>query len=382
MTELSWVEVDARRLAANIEGFRRLVGPEVLLAPTVKANAYGHGIVQAAQAFVRGGADWLCVNALYEARAVRSALPEVPLYLLGPLPADRPSADEALALGCAVVVHQTGQLEPLAAAATEAVPARIHLKIETGTHRLGLPPSEAVALARRAAQLPNVVVEGACSHFADVEDTTDHAFARAQREVFEGFTAALAAAGIPLPIRHFSNTAATLLWPESHYDLVRLGIGAYGMWPSKETLVTAAMEGRRDAVDLSPALTWKTRISQVSPARAGEYVGYGRTYRCTHDSRLAVVPVGYYDGYDRRLSNTAHMLIGGRRAPVRGRVCMNMTIVDVSHIPNAAPGDEVVLLGDQGEESIPADQLAQWTGTINYEVTTRIREGLPRIVTP
>jgi len=184
---------------------------------------------------------------------------------------------------------------------------------------------------------------------------------------------------VPPRLRHFSNTAAALLWPESWYELIRLGIGAYGMWPSSETLVTAALEGRRDAVSLRPALTWKTRIAQVRTAAAGAYVGYGRTYRCTHESRLAVLPVGYYDGYDRRLSNVAYVLIGGRRAPVRGRVCMNMTIVDVTHVPEAALGDEVVLLGAQGEERLSAEQVAGWIGTINYEVTTRINEALPRL---
>ena len=378
MSDLSWVEVDTDRLADNVAGFRRLVGPDVLLAPTVKANAYGHGLVPAAQAFLRGGADWLCVNAVFEAQAVRQAGIEAPLYLLGPLPAEATDARQALELGCRVVVHDAGPFDALVAAATEAAPARIHLKIETGTHRLGLAPAHALALAQRARSLPHVEIEGACSHFADVEDTTDHDFARSQRTIFERFVADCADAGVEPPMRHFSNTAATLLWPESHYDLVRLGIGAYGMWPSKETLVTAGIEGRRDAVDLRPALTWKTRISQVSPAEAGAFVGYGRTYRCTRDSRLAVLPVGYYDGYDRRLSNSAHVLVGGQRAPVRGRVCMNMTIVDVTHVDDAALGDEVVLLGAQGDEAITAEQLAGWIGTINYEVTTRIREGLPR----
>ena len=128
------------------------------------------------------------------------------------------------------------------------------------------------------------------------------------------------------------------------------------------------------------ALTWKTRIHQLRMARAGAFVGYGRTYRCTHDTRLAVLPVGYYDGYDRGLSNVAHVLVRGGRAPVRGRVCMNMTIVDVTHVDGVAEGDEVVLLGRQGDEEIPAARMAQWAGTINYEVTTRIREGLPRRV--
>ncbi len=380
MSELSWVEIDAGRLASNMAGFRRLVGPDVLLAPTVKANAYGHGLVEAARAFIDGGADWLCVNSTFEAEALRAAQVDVPLYLLGPLAPHRAAAEAALSTGCRVVVPTLATLDALAAAATAERPARVHLKIETGTHRLGLEPDEALALALRAGGLPHVEVEGACSHFADVEDTTDHAFARSQRGRFEAFVAAAREAGVEIPMRHFSNSAATLLWDESWYEMVRLGISAYGMWPSKETQVTAAAQGRSDSVRLAPALTWKTRIHQLRIARAGAFVGYGRTYRCTHDTRLAVLPVGYYDGYDRGLSNVAHVLVRGSRAPVRGRVCMNMTIVDVTHVDGVAEGDEVVLLGRQGDEEIPVGRMAQWAGTINYEVTTRIREGLPRRV--
>ena len=379
---LSWVEVDAPALSDNVAGFRRLVGPDVLLAPTVKANAYGHGTLLAARAFLAGGADWLCVNSLDEARVLREAGVSCPIHLIGPLPPARAAAAQAVALDCSVVVHDAATLDALAGAADPARPTRIHLKVETGTHRLGMPPADALAVARRAAATPGIELEGACSHFADVEDTTDHRFARSQREVFEAFLGEAAAAGITFRLRHFSNSAAALLWPEVWYDLVRLGIGAYGMWPSNETLVTAALEGRRDAVRLRPALTWKTRVAQVRDVPAGAYVSYGRTYRCTAESRLAVLPVGYYDGYDRRLSNVAHVLVRGQRAPVRGRVCMNMVVVDVTHVPGVAVGDEAVLLGRQQDEEIPAERLAGWIGTINYEVTTRINEAAPRVASP
>ena len=161
-------------------------------------------------------------------------------------------------------------------------------------------------------------------------------------------------------------------------ELVRTGIACYGMWPSTEAYVAALMAGRA-LVQLRPALAWKTRIVQVRDVPAGEYVGYGRTFRTTHPTRLAILPMGYYDGYDRGLSNLAHVLVHGARAPVRGRVCMNITMVDVTHIPAAASGDEVVLLGSQGDERITAEQMAGWAGSINYEITTRINERIPRI---
>jgi len=380
MSDLCWIEVDAGRLADNIAGFRRLVGPEVLLAPAVKANAYGHGLVEAARAFLGGGADWLCVNSTFEAERLRAAHVDAPLYLLGPLAPGRADAEAALATGCRVVVPNVATLDALAAAASADRPARVHLKIETGTQRLGLEPQQALALALRVGDLPHVQVEGACSHFADVEDTTDHAFAQSQRDRFDAFVDAAGQAGVEFPMRHFSNSAATLLWQEVWYEMVRLGISAYGMWPSKETQVSAAAQKRNEAIRLAPALTWKTRIHQLRIAPAGAFVGYGRTYRCHQDTRLAVLPVGYYDGYDRGLSNAAHVLVRGHRAPVRGRVCMNMTIVDVTHVQGVSEGDEVVLLGRQGEEEITAARMAQWAGTIHYEVTTRIRQGLPRRV--
>jgi len=192
---------------------------------------------------------------------------------------------------------------------------------------------------------------------------------------------ALRDAGHPLPLVHCANSAATILWPDTHFGLVRAGIAAYGMWPSTATFITA-LTTHRAKVDLRPALTWKTRIAQLKRAAPGETVGYGRTYQVTHDTRLAVLPVGYYDGYDRGLSNYAWTLVRGHRAPVRGRICMNMTMIDVTDVPDVREGDEVVLLGTQGAERVKAEQVAEWTGTINYEVTTRIGGHIPRIPAP
>jgi alanine racemase len=176
---------------------------------------------------------------------------------------------------------------------------------------------------------------------------------------------------------NLANSAATILWPETHLAMARVGIAIYGMWPSKETQVSAAL-AHRDGIVLRPAMTWKTRIAQVKDVEAGDWIGYGRSYRTTHPTRLAVLPVGYYDGYDRKLSNLAYVLVGGRRAPVRGRICMNMTLVDVTDVPGARAGDEVVLLGAQGADAVTAEQFAAWADTINYEVTTRIAESIPR----
>ena len=378
MDEHTWCEVDRGALEHNIGELRAIVGDGSAVAPVVKANAYGHGLEIAARAFLAAGADWLCVNALYEARRLRGLGLDVPIYVMGHVGPD--GAREAVELGCDMVVYDSATVDAAAAAAGEIGrgPARLHLKLETGNNRQGLRDDPALDLARRIHAQDHAHLAGLATHFADVEDTTDHTFARQQRRAFRDFVERLGAAGIRAERLHVSNSAATILWPEVHMDLVRAGIACYGMWPSTESYVSAVVAGR-ERCDLRPALTWKSRIAQIRPTPAGEYVGYGRTYRTTHPTSLAVVPVGYYDGYCRSLSNLAHVLVRGSRAPVRGRVCMNMIMIDTTHIPDARAGDEVVLLGRQGDEQVTAEQMAGWADTINYEITTRINERIPRI---
>jgi alanine racemase len=374
---LTWCEVSIGALKGNLSEFRRLVGPDCGLAPTVKANAYGHGLVIAAAAFVEAGADALCVNDAWEAGLLRDAGLDSPIHILGRVLPEQ--AGEVVELDASVVAYDLELARALHAAATlRRRRVSVHLKVETGTNRQGLGLRGALELARAIRDLPGVELLGLAMHFSDIEDTTDHAFAEQQIAQFRGIAEALRAEGFALPVLNIANTAATILWPQTHLDLVRIGIGAFGMWPSKETFVSAAMI-HRERLALRPALTWKTMVAQVKELAAGEFVGYGRTFRTTHPTRLAVLPVGYYDGYDRRLSNAAHVLLHGQRAPVRGRVCMNMTLADVTDIPEVRPGDEVVLLGTDGDEAVSAEQMAAWIGTINYEVTTRIAESVPRL---
>ncbi len=369
----TWCEVDVDALATNIRTFRQLVGPDVLLAPAVKGGAYGHGLLPAARAFVAGGADWLCIHQIEEARALRAAGVDAPLYCVGPILLDDLAEVERVDLRFVVYNRETiDRLDAL------GVRARVHLKVETGNHRQGLALDAALALADRIAKAPGLTLEGLSSHFANIEDTTDHRYARQQLARFEEAARALRARGHAVPIRHLSNSAAALLWPDQAFEMVRLGVACYGLWPSKETRVAAALAGRA-AVTLTPALTWKARIAQIKPVPEGAFVGYGCSFMTTHPTRLAIVPVGYYDGYDRGLSNLAHVLVRGRRAPVRGRVCMNIIMVDVTDVPDVALEDEVVLLGAQGDAEISAEQLAEWAGTINDEVVTRIAAHVPRL---
>jgi len=371
--ERIWCEVDTDALAANLRLFRSLVGSESRLAPTVKANGYGHGLVLAGRAFADAGADWLCVHGVDEARRLRAAGLDLPLYVLGPVLLDELA--EASALDLRIVVYNEATVTRLVSL---GCPMRLHIKLETGNHRQGVELQQALDLASRIAAAPHLELEGAASHFANIEDTTNHRYARRQLARFEDAVTALRQAGHAVPIRHLSNTAAAILWPEQTFEMVRVGIGAYGLWPSTETQVAAALAGRGNT-QLRPALTWKTRIAQIKDVPEGAFIGYGCTYMTTHPTRLAILPVGYFDGYDRGLSNLAHVLIRGRRAPVRGRVCMNIVMADVTDIPGAALEDEVVLLGQQEDENVTAEQVGAWAGTINYEVVSRIGGHLPRV---
>jgi len=371
----TWIEVSRGAIANNVSVFRRLAGADRALMVVVKGNAYGHGMVEVATVALDAGADWLGVFDVREGIALRAAGVEAPILVMGPVP-------EA-AVDAAIDADLRLSIASGRAAATVCEIARgravtVHLKLETGTNRQGLAAPEIEPAAAALAEA-GIRVEGAFTHFADIEDTTDHTFARGQLERFEELLTALRAAGHEVPVPHTACTAAAILFPSTYFACVRVGIGLYGLWPSKETQVSAGIMDR-NGLGLVPAMTWKTRIAQVKVVPAGGYVGYGRTYRTTHESRIGVLPLGYADGYDRGLSSNAHALVRGMRAGVVGRVCMNMTMVDVTDIPGAVAGDEVILLGRQGDEAIRAEDLARFAGTINYEIVTRAAPGAPRLL--
>jgi alanine racemase len=374
-TANTWIELSAGAIANNVSVFREMAGPERALMAVVKANAYGHGSPEVASIALRAGADWLGVFWADEGLALRARGVQAPILVFGPVP--DAALDRALRADLRLTVAS-----PRAAAAIAAQPAapgaRVHLKVETGTNRQGMLAGELPA-AIRALRGAGAVIEGVYTHFADIEDTTEHVFAEKQKARFLEVLEALRAAGGDVPMPHTACTAAAILFPETHHALVRAGIGLYGLWPSKETHVSANARGR-DRIGLRPAMTWKTRVAQTKCVVAGDYVGYGRTFRATRSTLLAVLPVGYADGYDRGLSNAAHTIVRGVRAPVVGRVCMNMTMIDVTDVPGASEGDEVVLLGSQGDEAVTAEDLARLAGTINYEIVTRAAPGAPRIV--
>lgn len=370
---LTWIEIDAGAIARNLEAFRSVVTPGTSVMAVVKGNAYGHGLEVVAPLAAKH-ADWLGVNNLEEALAVRELGIERPVAILGHTELER--LDYVIAGDFRQVVYREDVAEGLSRCATDrGVTARVHLKIETGTHRQGIALDTLESFVRCVRALPNLEIEGVYTHFANIEDTLDPAFAQFQMEEFRRALAIVNDAGARPSWIHASATSGALLYPETSFNMIRVGIGAYGLWPSRETQLAARERGRQ--ISLTPSLTWKTRIAQIKSVQPGEFVGYGLTYQASHPMKVAVLPIGYFDGYDRKLSNCGRVLAGGQAVPVLGRVMMNMVVIDVTHVDVQAD-DEVVLIGRQGKAEIRVEELAEKIGTIAYEVVSRINPAIPR----
>jgi len=367
----TWVEISRSSLKHNFDVLRRLCPKGTELAPVVKANAYGHGSRICAEVFANAGATMLCVNEIQEVQDIDDL--NARILVVGPLFPHQ--ADAITRLQCDVTVSNELMLEALnQAAVNQGTKVAVHIKVDTGTNRQGFSMASVPTILDKARTMNGIQLVALCTHLSDVEDETTHTFANVQLDRFTE----ICAQNNDLK-RHCASSAVHLLFPDARLDMVRSGISCYGMWPSKETKIASDIVHNSN-VSLSPALSWKTRIAQVRLAPRGDYVGYGRTHRCPQDTRIAVLPVGYYDGYDRRLSSNAQVLVRGQRAPVLGRICMNMCMIDITAIPEANVGDEVVLLGVQGEAVIAPQEMAEWMNTIHYEVTTRIQERIPRLL--
>ncbi len=365
-------------LRANVATLRSRLAPEALLGVVVKSDAYGHGLVLCAREFIAAGADWLIVNSLAEAVRLRRAGLTAPVYICAQVAPFEASI--AVESGARVVLCDRDSARALAAAAHQhGTVLSCHIKLETGTHRQGIAPEDLLEYARWVEGLEGLKIEGLTTHFADIEDTADRGFAQEQMRILSAAAETLRAGGLDIPMVHAANSAAALLWPETHGSLVRVGIAAYGLWPS-DTLREVAEERLPLPPRLCPALSWKARIAQVKTVPEGGTIGYGRTFRAPKPMRIGIVPVGYYEGYDRRMSNRGHVLIDGARAPVRGRVCMNMFMIDLADAPEAQPGQVVTLLGSEGEEEVGADRWASWMDSIHYEAVSRIHPEQPRLL--
>ncbi len=369
----TWVEISRQNLLHNIDEIRKLLKPETSLMAVVKSNAYGHGIAEVAK-ITNSKVDWFGVDSIDEALLLKKTGIKKPILILGYIPLKR--LNEAVKNGFRFVVYSYETVKVLSKIYN--LKSIIHLKVETGTSRQGIGENEILNFIKFIKKFPNIKIEGIYTHFANIEDTTDHSYAEKQLGIFKRIIRLLEKNGIEIPIKHTACSAAAILFPETHFNLVRLGLSQYGLWPSKETFVSAKMSKR--SIELKPALAWKTIIAQIKNVKKGVPVSYGLTEKVNRDSKIAVLPVGYWDGFDRGLSSVGNVLIQGKRCKILGRVCMNMCVVDVTDIPGVKTEDEVVLIGKQGKEQITIEDIAGKLGTINYEVATRINPLIKRVI--
>jgi len=364
---LTWVETDLGAIRHNLRQLLALAGGAAVMA-VVKANAYGHGAEGVARAALQAGAAWLGVARAGEGLALRAAGLAAPTLVLGYTPPAL--AAEAVGQDLTLAVFDADTALAYAAAGRAAGrPARVHVKLDSGMGRLGVLPPAALDFVRFLHNLEGLAVDGLFTHFA-ASDLADQAMTDNQISALDSVLGLLSAAGLRPPCVHAANSAAVVRQPNARYDLVRSGIMLYGLDPSDEVPCPPGFR---------PALTWKTVVAQVKTLPAGHGVSYGPEYITTGIETFAVLPVGYADGYRRVPKNVNSVLIGGQRAPVRGRVCMDQCVAGVSHLPGVRVGDEVVLLGRQGAEHLPAEEVARRWGTINYDVTSGIMARVERV---
>ncbi len=364
----TWLEIDLDAIASNLRLLRQAVGKDVDIMAILKADGYGHGAVQVARTVALHGAQMLGVAAVNEGIVLREQGIRLPILILGYVPAWQVREAVAHDLAIAVFSERVARYADKWARAMGKV-ARVHIKVDTGMSRLGLLPHEVPGFLDRLRGLPGVRVEGIFTHFANADDP-DHPMNRDQLDRFRALLDQLKVSGWMPKYVHAANSAATLYIHESHFNLVRPGLALYGLRPS---LKVSPPEG------LKPALSFKTHVAQVKWLPKGTCVSYGCRYVTPRDSAIAVLPVGYGDGFRRAPTSWKEVLVRGRRAPVVGVVCMDMCMIDVTDIPGVREGDEVVLIGRQGHDSITVEEVASWLGTVAYEVVAEILARVPRV---
>jgi alanine racemase len=371
MTRPTYAEVDLSAIRQNVTNIKNNIPKTAAVCAVVKADAYGHGSLQTAYAALRGGAAWLAVAIPEEAIPLREAGIKAPLLVLGGI------APAEAELSVAYHLEQCVYTEEIIRILDEEAQrqhkkARVHIKVDTGMGRIGIrKPEEMRKLLSCIETCPNIVLSGMFTHFS-VSDIVDKAYTLEQNEKFKEFIQQVRSAGHD-PILHAANSAASIDMPELSYHMVRPGIAIYGLYPSEEVA--------KSNVELYPAMRIISHVSHVKTLDAGESVSYGRTYSTEGETVVATIPIGYGDGFRRILSNRGDVLVHGKRARILGRVCMDQTMVDVTGIEGVKTGDEVVIIGKQGKEEITANEMAELTGTINYEVVLAFLPRVQRIYT-
>src|SRR6266571_1465709 len=367
----TWVEIDLSAIAHNTRQIHSLVGSNVRILASLKADAYGHGALKVARTVLHNGARMLGVATLSEAIPLREAGIHAPILVFGYVP--HWQMREAVRLRLTLTLYSIESAQALSRASQALnLTVKVHVKVDTGMGRLGIRAeriAEIVELLHEISELPRLELEGIFTHFA-MADTQDQTHARMQLDRFQHVLQCIEEEHMRPPLVHAANSAAIFSLPEAHFDMVRPGIALYGLDPSSEVRLPA---------EFRPALSFKTQVAQVKDIPEGESISYGCTYTTDRPTRVAILPVGYADGFRRAPANWGSVLVHGQEALLLGRVCMDQCIIDVSHIPQVRVGDEVVLIGRQEDASLTAEQVAQRLGTINYEVVSEILARVPRV---
>ena len=372
-----WAEIDLNAIAHNVRELRRVINKKVRLMVAVKANAYGHGIIEVAGQALKNGADALGVARVSEGIRLRKAGIDAPVLVFGY--AQKSEAARLSEFNLTQTVYSYESARKLSDTASSLdIKIDVHLKIDTGMGRLGLLPDNrrtpsagsAVEEVKSIAGLSGLKLEGIFTHFATA-DWSDKSYAERQFQVFLNFLDQLHKEGLEFNVKHAANSGAIIDMPQTHLDMVRAGISVYGLYPSDEI--------DKSRIKLLPAMSLKAKIIHLKKVPAGFMVSYGITHKTKKPTTIATIPVGYGDGFSRQMSSIGYMLVHGQKAPIIGRVCMDLTMIDVGHIPEVEIEDEVVVFGHQGKASITADEIARSANTINYEVVTRISDRVPRI---
>lgn len=375
----TWIEISRDALRKNIAGLKNILEPGVVLCPAVKAFAYGHDAKIVTRICKEEGITHFGVDSIDEAEEVREIVgAEATIFIMG---AQMPEDYERVVCVRAIqTVSSPEEIEGLARAAKRVgVPVQLTLEIETGLYRLGAQERVVQNMVRVAqAHAGWVFIQSIASHFASSEDASAEWETKRQNTIFCDAISWLNKQNIFSPYQHISCSGATLLYPHMQHSLVRPGIMLYGLWPSPDTRRQGTL-GKRN-IQLTPVLSWKSHLMHIQDIPPGAAVGYGGSFKANRPMRIGVVPVGYYDGLDRKMGNRGHLIVRGTRCPIVGRICMNMCMIDIGGAPAGTKvGDEVTLIGREGLAVITADEWAQELGTIHYEITTRLSRHLPRI---
>jgi len=364
----TWIEIDKRAAAQNYKVFRKMIKPETKLMAIVKSNAYGNELVGFSKMQDEFGADSFGVDSITEGLALREAGMTKPILVLGY------TIHENVRVASEKNISITlSNFEALALLVKEKIPIRVHIKIDSGMHRQGFFPKDAKKLADILLKNKHIIVEGMYTHFANAKNPSFSADTDKQAAEFKEATDIFEKAGFKF-LKHASATSGAMLFPEYHFDIVRIGIGLSGLWPAKE--VERALEKH---IKLSPILSWKTIIAETKIVPKGDRIGYNFTETFRKDTKIAICPIGYWHGFPRALSSIGHVLVAGERARVLGRVSMDMITVDVSDIKNVNVGDEAVLIGKMGNNEVSADEFAAYADTSSYEIVTRINPKIQRV---